>query len=52
MDYIVDNFDLSNADKNVGVESMGILLATTLSINTDIPFLIIRKRSYVLEDEC
>jgi adenine phosphoribosyltransferase len=51
MDYIVDNFDLSNVDKIVGLESMGIPLATTLSLKTDIPFLIIRKRSYGLEGE-
>ena len=51
MDYIVDNFDLSNVDKIVGVESMGIPLATALSLKTDIPFVIIRKRSYGLEGE-
>jgi adenine phosphoribosyltransferase len=51
MDYIVDNFDLSNVDKIVGLESMGIPLATALSLKTDIPFLIIRKRSYGLEGE-
>ena len=44
MDYIVDNFDLTNVDKIVGVESMGIPLATALSLKTDIPFVIIRKR--------
>ena len=31
---------------------MGIPLSTTLSLNTDIPFFIIRKISYGLEDEC
>ena len=51
MDYIVDNFDLSNVDKIVGVEAMGIPLATALSLKTDIPFVIIRKRSYGLEGE-
>ncbi len=51
MDYIVDNFDLSGVDKIVGVESMGIPLATALSLKTDIPFVIIRKRSYGLEGE-
>lgn len=51
MDYITDNFDLSNIDKIVGVESMGIPLATALSLKTDIPFVIIRKRSYGLEGE-
>lgn len=51
MDYIVDNFDLSNVEKIVGVESMGIPLATALSLKTGIPFVIIRKRSYGLEGE-
>lgn len=51
MNYIVDNFDLSNVDKIVGVESMGIPLATALSLKTDIPFVVIRKRSYGLEGE-
>ncbi|MBE6485838.1 MAG: purine phosphoribosyltransferase family protein [Methanosphaera stadtmanae] len=51
MDYIIDNFDLSKIDKIVGVESMGIPLATALSLKTDIPFVIIRKRSYGLEGE-
>ncbi|MBR0471888.1 MAG: purine phosphoribosyltransferase family protein [Methanosphaera sp.] len=51
MDYIVDNFDLSNVNKIVGVESMGIPLATALSLKTGIPFVVIRKRSYGLEGE-
>lgn len=51
MDYIVDNFDLSNVEKIVGVESMGIPLATALSLKTDIPFVVIRKRSYGLDGE-
>lgn len=51
MDYIVDNFDLSNVDKIVGIEAMGIPLATALSLKTDIPFVIVRKRSYGLDGE-
>lgn len=51
MDYIVDNFDLSNVDKIVGVEAMGIPLATALSLKTGIPFVVIRKRSYGLDGE-
>jgi len=51
MDYIVDNFDLSNVEKIVGVESMGIPLATALSLKTGIPFVVVRKRSYGLEGE-
>lgn len=51
MDYIIDNYDLSDVEKIVGVESMGIPLATALSLKTNIPFVIIRKRSYGLEGE-
>lgn len=52
MDYIVDNYDLSQVNKIVGIESMGIPLATALSLKTNIPFVVIRKRSYGLEGEC
>ena len=38
-------------DKIVTMEAMGIPLATALSLNMDIPFTIIRKRSYGLPDE-
>ncbi|ADG13741.1 phosphoribosyltransferase [Methanocaldococcus infernus ME] len=43
--------DFSEVDKIVTAEAMGIHLATTLSLYTDIPFVIIRKRSYGLEGE-
>ena len=39
-------------DKIVAVEAMGIHLATALSLATDIPFVVIRKRQYGLEGEC
>ncbi|MCI5866768.1 MAG: hypoxanthine/guanine phosphoribosyltransferase [Methanosphaera sp.] len=52
MDYIIDHYNLNLVDKIVGVESMGIPLATALSIKTGIPFVIIRKRSYGLDGEC
>jgi adenine phosphoribosyltransferase len=38
-------------DKIVTIEAMGIPLATTLSLNMNIPFTIIRKRKYNLPDE-
>jgi len=38
-------------DKIVTIESMGIPLATALSLNLNIPFTIIRKRKYDLSDE-
>jgi len=40
-----------NVDKIVAVEAMGIHLATALSLATDIPFVVIRKRQYDLEGE-
>ena len=40
-----------DVDKIVAVEAMGIHLATALSLATDIPFVIIRKRQYGLEGE-
>ena len=33
-----------NVDKIVAIEAMGIHLATALSLATDIPFVVIRKR--------
>lgn len=38
-------------DKIVCVEAMGIHLATALSLETDIPFVVIRKRDYGLPGE-
>ena len=40
-----------NVDKIVCVEAMGIHLATALSLETDIPFVVIRKREYGLDGE-
>lgn len=40
-----------NIDKIVSVEAMGIHLATALSLATDIPFVVIRKRQYGLPGE-
>ncbi|WP_456472308.1 hypoxanthine/guanine phosphoribosyltransferase [Methanocaldococcus sp.] len=45
----IGNFE--GANKIVTAEAMGIHLATTLSLYTDIPFVIMRKRSYGLEGE-
>jgi adenine phosphoribosyltransferase len=38
-------------DKIVAPEAMGIHIATAVSLQTDIPLVVIRKRSYGLEDE-
>ena len=40
-----------DVDKIVAVEAMGIHLATALSLATDIPFVVIRKRQYGLGGE-
>ena len=40
-----------DVDKIVAVEAMGIHLATALSLATDIPFVVIRKRQYGLPGE-
>ncbi|MCU4926405.1 hypoxanthine/guanine phosphoribosyltransferase [Halobacteria archaeon AArc-dxtr1] len=40
-----------NVDKIVAPEAMGIHLATALSLQTDIPLVVIRKRSYGLDGE-
>lgn len=39
-------------DRLVTMEAMGIPLATSLSLDMNIPFTIIRKRKYRLKDEC
>ncbi len=51
IDYVIDHYNLNMIDKIVGIEAMGIPLATALSLKTGIPFVIIRKRSYHLEGE-
>jgi len=38
-------------DKIVTIEAMGIPLATTLSLNMNVPFTVIRKRKYDFPDE-
>jgi adenine phosphoribosyltransferase len=46
---IIKNYE--NIDKIVTIEAMGIPLATALSLKTNIPFSIIRKREYGLNKE-
>lgn len=46
-----EKLDLTNVDKIVGVEAMGIHIATALAIETGLPFVIIRKRQYGLPGE-
>ena len=47
---IMQTADLT-VDKIVAPEAMGIHLATAVSMQTDIPLVVIRKRSYVLDVE-
>ncbi len=50
VEVIKDNSDL-DIDKIVCIEAMGIHLATALSLETNIPFVVIRKREYGLPGE-
>lgn len=43
--------DLGAVDKILTAEAMGIHLATAVSLRTDVPFVIARKRSYGFEGE-
>jgi len=49
-EYIVERADL-DVDRILTIEAMGIPLATTVSLMTDIPLAIVRKRKYELEGE-
>ncbi len=40
-----------NVDKIVCMEAMGIHIATALSLETNIPFVVVRKRCYDLDEE-
>jgi adenine phosphoribosyltransferase len=48
---IIRKADLENVDKIVTPEAMGIHLSTAVSLMTDIPLVVIRKREYGLEGE-
>jgi Adenine/guanine phosphoribosyltransferases and related PRPP-binding proteins len=50
-DYIIADGKIVGVDKIVTVEAMGIPVATTLSMKTSLPFVIIRKRKYELVGE-
>jgi len=47
---VIQRVDL-DVDKIVAPEAMGIHLATALSLHTDLPLVVIRKRPYGLENE-
>lgn len=50
-DAIVDSSAVEGVDKILTAEAMGIHITTALSLATDLPFVIARKRSYGFEDE-
>ena len=50
-DGIRNRVDLEAVDKIVAPESMGIHHATALSLETDVPFVVVRKRAYGFPDE-
>ena len=47
----ISKFGNMDVDKIVCVESMGIHIATALSLKTRIPFVVVRKRAYGLDGE-
>lgn len=51
VDGIEARVDLEAVEKIVAPESMGIHHATALSLETEIPFVVVRKRSYGFPDE-
>lgn len=48
---ITDRADLDNIDKILTAEAMGIHIATAVSLESGVPFVIARKRSYRFDDE-
>ena len=50
-DAIIDSSAVADVDKILTAEAMGIHIATALSLSTDLPFVIARKRSYGFDDE-
>ena len=48
---IIRKADIDNVDKIVAPEAMGIHISTAVSLMTDIPLVVVRKRSYGLEGE-
>lgn len=51
VDEILAQVDLRGIDRIVTVEAMGIPVATALSLSTDVPVTVIRKRRYGLPGE-
>ncbi|WP_255168028.1 hypoxanthine/guanine phosphoribosyltransferase [Natrononativus amylolyticus] len=50
-DGITERVDLESVDKLVAPEAMGIHHATALSLETDLPFVVVRKRAYGFDGE-
>jgi adenine phosphoribosyltransferase len=48
---IIRKADIDNVDKIVAPEAMGIHISTAVSLVTDIPIVVVRKRGYGLEGE-
>lgn len=48
---IAEAVDVTAADKILTAEAMGIHIATAVSLETDVPFVIARKRSYGFDGE-
>ena len=48
---ILSKVDFDTVDKIIAPEAMGIHISTTLSLMTDVPMVVVRKRSYGLDGE-
>src|SRR6056297_4043146 len=48
---IIRKADIDGVDKIVAPEAMGIHISTAVSLMTDIPLVVVRKRKYGLDEE-
>ncbi|WP_254768806.1 hypoxanthine/guanine phosphoribosyltransferase [Salinilacihabitans rarus] len=51
VDAVRERIDFDGVDLLVAPEAMGVHHATALSLSTDVPFVVVRKRSYGFPDE-
>ena len=51
VELIIEKVDFKKVDKIVAIQSMGLPIGTALSLETDLPLIIVRKRQYGLEGE-
>ena len=51
VELIIEKVDFKKVDKIVAIQSMGLPIGTALSLETDLPLIIVKKRQYCLEGE-